>query len=443
MSTAENPEVNSTNFYTRPPVDLSAGKCPFSGGGLGDEFNPFEDPYLTNPWPILERARKNEPVFYSPLIDHWVVSRYDDVRQVLRDTESFSNRMTQSPVKPWPQRAIDIIEARNFPLVPNLNNSDPPVHGKLRAFMRGAFTPRRLQWLEQPTRDLINEAIDGLKGKNSANIVADVLHDTPARVLFKLLGIPDEDIPMIKRWSEGRALLTWGRLSDEEIVEQIPSFCDYLQYCFDRVDALEANPGEDYISELIQQWHAEKPEGITKQNIAVMLFGLLMAGHDTTTNLSGNTLRALLNHRDQWEMLCRDSSLIPNAIEEGLRYEGSVIAWRRVTTRDVQIAGTDVPANSMVLVVLGSANRDSSHFSEPDKFDICRSNAREHLSFSFGAHFCMGSPLARLEMKVYLEELTRRMPSLRMLPDQKPDYLPNTSHRGSSTLFVEWDEILP
>ncbi|MDN3521994.1 cytochrome P450 [Halomonas ramblicola] len=430
------------NFYTRPPVDVSGGKCPFSGG-LGDEFNPFEDPYLSNPWSFLEKARREEPIFYSPLINHWVVTRYDDVRRVLGDPESFSNRMSQSPVKPWPKEAIEIFEARGFPLIPNLNNSDPPEHTKLRAFMRGAFTPRKLKWLEQPTRDFFNEAIDDLQGKQSADIVKEVFHDTPARVLFKMLGIPDEDIAMVKGWSEGRALLTWGRLSDEEIVAQIPSFCDYLQYCFDRVDALEANPGEDYISELIQQWHAEKPEGITKQNIAVMLFGLLMAGHDTTTNLSGNTVRALLTHREQWELLCQDPSLIPNAVEEGLRYEGSVIAWRRVTTRDVEIAGVEVPANSMVLVVLGSANRDRSHFSDPDTFDIRRENARDHLSFSFGPHFCMGSPLARLEMKVYLEELTRRIPSLRMVPGQKPDYLPNTSHRGSSTLLVEWDRIEP
>jgi cytochrome P450 len=240
-----------------------------------------------------------------------------------------------------------------------------------------------------------------------------------------------------------QALLTWGRLTDDEIIGQVPSFCDYLQYCFDRVDALERSPGEDYISELIQQWHRERPASICKENIAVLLFGLLMAGHDTTTNLAGNTLRALLRSPEQWTALCNDSSLVTNAVEEGLRFEGSVIAWRRVTTREIHIGNTLVPANSMILIVLGSANRDPSRFNDPDKFDVSRANARQHLSFSTGPHFCMGAPLARLEMRIYLEQLARRIPSLRIASEFRPSYLPNTSHRGSSSLWVEWSEILP
>ena len=426
------------NFYTRAPVQLATG-CPVSA--LGNAFNPFEDPYLSDPWSLLAASRANEPVFFSPLINHWVVTRYQDVKAILMDTQSYSNRMSQTPVTPWPKRAIELMESRKFPLVPNLNNSDLPVHTTLRTFMRGAFTPRRLEWLEPATRGFIDEAIDGLRGRHSADLVEAAFRDTPARVLFRMLGIPDSDIATVKRWSEGRALLTWGRLSDDEIVAQIPGFCDYLQYCFDRIDTLERNPGDDYISELIQQWHREKPEGIRKENIATLLFGLLMAGHDTTTNLSGNTVRALLRQRDQWELLCKDRALVQNAVEEGLRFEGSVIAWRRVTTRDVLIAGTSVPANSMILVVLGSANRDEMRFPDPDRFDVRRTNAREHLSFSAGPHFCMGSPLAKLEMKVYLEQLTRRIPTLRMAPNDKPDFLPNTSHRGSSSLMVEWDAI--
>lgn len=427
------------SFYTRPPVQLSES-CPV--GHFSDAFNPFEDPYLTDPWPLLAAARESEPVFYSKTINHWVVTRHADVKSILMDPQTFSNRMSQSPVTPWPKQAVELFEARRFPLVPNLNNSDPPVHTVLRSFMRGAFTPRRLQWLEPITRAYMNDAIDALRGRLGADIVAEVFRDTPARVLFCMLGIPDSDIGTIKTWSEGRALLTWGQLSDDAVVAQIPGFCDYLQYCFDRVDALERNPGDDYISELIRQLKTERPEGVTKQNIAVLLFGLLMAGHDTTTNLSGNTLRALLSNRDQWDLLCHETTLIPNAVEEGLRFEGSVIAWRRVTTRSVVVSDTTIPSNAMVLVVLGAANRDPSRFAEPDNFRIQRTNAREHLSFSAGPHFCMGSPLARLEMRIYLEQLTKRIPSLRLDPADRPNYLPNTSHRGSLSLLVQWDSIL-
>jgi len=156
----------SGDFYTRPPVQLSSS-CP--AGQFSDAFNPFEDPYLANPWPLLAAARETEPVFYSPLINHWVVTRHADIKAILMDHQAFSNRMSQSPVTPWPRRAVELFEARRFPLVANLNNSDPPTHTALRTFMRGAFTPRRLQWLEPATRRFIDEAIDALRGRRRAD----------------------------------------------------------------------------------------------------------------------------------------------------------------------------------------------------------------------------------------------------------------------------------
>jgi len=257
------------------------------------------------------------------------------------------------------------------------------------------------------------------------------------------LGVPDDDLERVKEWSEGRAVLTWGKLPDDEIMERMPTFIEYLRYCFDKVDEMEARylagtAGEDYTSELIQRLHTEKPEGFEKVHVVLTLFGLLMAGHETTTNQSGNGIRTLLQHRASWDELCADPKLIPNAVEEIIRHESGVISWRRVAKRDVTIEDITIPKDAQILVMLGAANRDEAHFKDAETFDIHRPNAKQHLSFGHGNHYCLGAPLARLELRIFLEELTQRLPLLRLVPDQEYEYSPNTSHRGPTTLWVEW-----
>lgn len=428
----------SSNVYTRPPLEEQAmSGCPVTALGVG--FNPFVEPYLGDPYTFFARARAEEPVFYSPEVDHWVVARYEDVKAILRDSVTYSSKMAQSPIKRWPQEAVEMLNAQNFNMMPNLSNNDPPSHTQVRRFLQNAFTSKRIKWLEPHVRRLVNEAIDGFVGQGRVDLVKEMLYETPARVLFAFLGIPDEHINKVKVWSEGRAVLTWGKLPDEEIIAQMPDFIDYIRYCFDLVDQLEQNPGEDYTSELLQRLKEEQPAGISKDRIAVTLFGLLMAGHETTTNQSANGIRTLLTHREAWQALCDDPSLIPNACEEIIRHESSVISWRRVTNREVEIAGVSIPKNSQILLLLGAANRDERHFEDAERFDIHRKNAKHHMSFGHGIHYCLGAPLARLELKIFIEELTKRLPSMRLVPNQSYHYSPNTSHRGPTSLWVEWE----
>jgi cytochrome P450 len=173
--------------------------------------------------------------------------------------------------------------------------------------------------------------------------------------------------------------------------------------------------------------------------VTQIVYELLFAGHETTTGLISNALRQLLTHRHAWEEICRDASLIPNAVEEVLRFDSSVIAWRRQTTQAVEIGGVPVPAGANLLLLLGSANRDPAVFKDAEHFDIHRQNAKEHLSFGQGAHYCLGAPLARLEARVVLAELSARLPSLRLVPGQSPRFRPNTTFRGPLALLVEWD----
>jgi cytochrome P450 len=419
---------------TDATTDERSAGCP-----VRHDFDPFGGSYLADPYAWFADARADTPVFYSPLIDHWVVTGYDDVRWVMRDSDTFSAANAQDPVTPWPDDATAGFAAEGFGLRPNLSNNDPPSHTAVRRFLRDAFSPRRIGWIEPSVRRLATRAVDDverrLRAGETVDLVAAMLSDVPAEVLFVFLGIPDADIERVKRWSAGRALLTWGRLPDDEVRQQLPDFVEYLRYCFDLVDHLAAEPGDDYTSELLRRLDEERPDDFDRGRVAQTLFGLLMAGHETTTNQSANAVRALLSTPGAWRRLHDDPSAIANAVEELIRFESSVIAWRRQTRQAVTIAGVELPAGAKILAALGAGNRDPSQFEHPDVVDLDRPNSRNHLSFGFGAHYCLGAPLARLELGVFLELLTSRLPDLELAP-QEYDYSPNTSHRGPTTLLV-------
>ena len=169
------------------------------------------------------------------------------------------------------------------------------------------------------------------------------------------------------------------------------------------------------------------------------MFLMQFAGHETTTQASANGMRALLENKDQWDALCKDPKLIPNAVEEILRYDSSIFAWRRITTCDTKIGEFDIPKGAKILMALGSGSRDDNVFEDGDNFNIFRKQQKKHLAFGNGVHFCMGAPLARLEMKIILEELARRLPHMRMVKGQKWDYIPTLAFRGIKKLLIEWD----
>jgi cytochrome P450 len=275
---------------------------------LAERFDPFHDPYLADPYPFFAESRAATPVFYSPDLEYWVVTRYHDIRQIFQTPTLFSAANTLAPLQPICPAAGHLLAEGGFRPVPTLTNSDPPGHTRVRRLANVAFTPRRVTAMEPFVRELTARFLEA-------------------------------------RLSSGRA--------DEE--------------------------------------------------------------------------------------MCGDPARIPNAIEEVLRFDSSVIAWRRQTTQAVEIGGVPVPADANLLLLLGSANRDPAVFEDPDHFDIHRQNAKEHLSLGSGVHFCLGAPLARLEARVVLEELSARLPSLRLVPGQTLRFQPNTTFRGPLALLVEWD----
>jgi cytochrome P450 len=405
---------------------------------LAERFDPFHDPYLADPYPFFAEARAATPVFYSPDLGYWVVTRYHDIRQIFQTPTLFSAANTLAPLQPICPAAGHLLAEGGFRPVATLTNNDPPGHTRVRRLANVAFTPRRVAAMEPFVRELTARFVEERLSSRRADLVRDLAWELPALVIFRVLGIPDQDVARVKAGAENRLLLMWGRPNEDEQIRLAHGMAAFWRYAETLVASRAEHPRDDFTSALLLARDGDVP-ALTHQEVTTIVYGLLFAGHETTTSLIGNAFRRLLTDRHTWEEMCRDPALIPNAIEEVLRFDSSVIAWRRQTTQAVEIGGVPVPAHANVLLLLGSANRDPAVFENPDRFDIHRWNAKEHLSFGYGAHFCLGAPLGRLEARVVLEELSARLPSLRLVPGQTLRFQPNTSFRGPLSLLVEWD----
>ena len=386
----------------------------------------------------LNRARAESPVTYLPDIGYWAISKYDDVKRILGDTENFSAEITLQPLVPFTDEVVALLKERKFTPRPTLSNNTRDDHARIRRHTQIAFAPRRMKTLEPYIRRLVEESVSQFIDDKRADLVAQLVYELPALVLFKLLGVPPGDVVHIKQWADDRLLLTFGRLDSERQLEAAKSLADYWDYCLDLVQQKIVNPGDDLPSDMLAT-RAEDESALSIEDINNVVFGLLLAGHETTTNASGNAILTLLQEEGAWAALAADPGLIPGAIEEILRFRPSVVAWRRLARQTVEVSGVSIPAGGRLLCFLASANRDEDKFDNSELFDMHRKNARTHISFGFGNHFCLGAPLARYELLIILEELTARLPGLRLANDQSFAMIETVQFRGPKELWVEWD----
>lgn len=408
--------------------------CPLTA--VSAAFDPLD---LQDPFPLLRQARAEEPVFYNDDIGYWVVTRYDDIKAIFHDHDTFTAANTITPIVPFSDDVRAMLQAGNYTPVPVLSNNVPPGHTRIRKLVNRLFLPRRMRDFAPAIRQLARRRLASFIEQGEADIVAALTYEFPALVLFHVLGVPDEDVAQVKAWAGNRIELYYGRPTAAEQLERTQHLVPFWHYVVALVQRKLANPADDLTSDLIRMRGGDDAV-LTINEIASCMITLLVAGHETTTSQMGNSLLHLLHDRAKWAELCAEPDLIPQAVEEMLRYDPSVCTWRRFMSKAAVINGVELPAGSNLLLMLNSANRDEAIFPEPDEIVFDRPNMKDHLAFGYGIHYCVGAPLARLEMEVLLEEMTRHMPSLRLLPNQQVGYTRNISFRGPVSLRLAWDE---
>jgi len=411
-----------------------------SGGGSGCPVTHavpwFDRTFQLDPYPLLADYREESPVFFDPELDHYVVTRYADIEAMLLDRDTFASANASSPLWPPCKEAQEILAAEGYKRVPTLNNADPPRHGPMRRAVFTCMSRARIRDLEPSIRHHAEVLVEALVEKPVADLVADLAYPLPAHAGLGLIGTPEEDTEMIKAWGDKRVLLSYGHLAPDEQVEVAHNVGAFWRYVEGFVADRDAERRDDLTSDLLR-YHDEHPDEVTVDDVVNMVYSMALAGHESTTNALSSGLRHLMARRDQWDALVADRSLIPNAVEECMRFDPSVLGHRRITTCDTEIGGVALPEGSRIIMLFGSAHRDPAHFPAPDELDVERDNAGTHLTFGKGAHFCLGAPLARMEFEIVLELLTEHAPAMRRVEGQAFPYAGNALWRTLSELLVE------
>ena len=407
-------------------------KCP-----VEREFDPLSPEFLTDPFAVLASLPVSErPVFYAPSIGYYVVTRYRDIEAIFADEGSYSAAAAQLPLVELDPSAREILLDGGVRPQPSMVSLDQPAHTRLRRPTARAFSARRAAEMEPRIRSIVGQILDAIDPTAPFDLVSALTFPLPATVVFSFIGVPEDDYGRLKEWCGSRAKLAWGRPAVDEQIEHASNMTAYRRYLREFVAAKASDRGDDFASALLQI-HDERPDELTHEEISSILFSLSFAGHETTNYLIGNVLRRLLEEPTRWDAVVADPALIPGAIEETLRYDPSVPVWRRIAKRPVRIAGVAVPEGAKLFLWMAAAGRDPDVFPDPDTFDMRRQNARHHLAFGKGIHFCIGSALGKLEARLALEAVTTRFPHMSLIPDQRLTFHPNISFRGPQALWVD------
>lgn len=390
---------------------------------------------VADPFTTLGTWREDSPVVYLADIDHYVITRYADIEQVLLDRDTWSAANVSAPLQAPCRAAQDILNS-GFNRTATLSNADPPRHGPMRKSVLSVMTPRRLRALEPVLRDYATALVETLRDQPMVDLVKAFTFPFPGFAAFSLLGFPDEDTEMLKDWSKDRLLLTYGQLSDEEQVVAARAVLAMWKYVEEFVARRWADPADDLTSDL-SRLSQEKPDQINQYDIVNIVYSMALAGHETTTNTITNGMLALLSNRDQWKRLIDDPTTIDNAVEEILRYDGPLLHLRRIAKVEADVGGVTLPAGAKVMMSFAAGDHDPREFGDDaDDFRVDRSEAELHLAFGKGAHLCLGAALARLEVRIALELLTTMTPDIELVPDQDVQHIPSALVRGLKSLLV-------
>ena len=401
------------------------------------QVNIVSPEFKADPFPLLARLRASEPVYRTALPDKtpvWLVTRYDDVNALLKDERFTKNR--RRALTPEQLRQLPWVPPMFRPLERNMLDLDPPDHTRLRALVHKAFTPRLVERMRERIQTLADELLERVARRGEMDLINDYALPLPMTIITEILGVPAGDRDKFHKWSKAVVSLS----SPNPTVKVIPSVWMFIRYLRRFFKMRRREPRDDLASALIQA--EEAGDRLSEDELLAMVFLLLIAGHETTVNLIGSGVLALLEHPDQMERLRREPSLIKPAVEELLRFTAPVfMTTERYAREDASVLGVTIPRGEMTLGVIGSANRDEAVFENPDELDVTREPNR-HLSFGQGIHFCLGAPLARMEAQIAINTLLRRMPDLKLkVPPDSLRWRPSMILRSLDALPVAYQSL--
>lgn len=393
-------------------------------------FNLLDPEVLADPYPLYHRLRREDPVHWDPYLHSWVVTRYDDVVRVLRD---FSADRTPTPEQ---LTTMDLSAMNPIAkvMVKQMLFLDPPAHTRIRALASAAFTPQRVEVLRSHIRDVVRDLLDKVKKQGRADLIADLAEPLPCIVTAEMLGVPVEDHRQLKLWSQDFAEMLGNFQHNPDRVPKILKSTEEMTAYFRRAMHWDKSRPDGLVASLMNA--RVDGDRLTEEEVVANSIVTMIGGQETTTNLIASGTLTLLRNPDQLEKLRGDLSLIPSATEELLRYESPSQHTARLTPEDTELGGKQIRKRQAVMAIMAAANRDPDRFPDPDRLDITRQDNR-HVAFGYGAHYCLGAPLARIEGQIAFEEMLRYFPHWSLEPGPLT-WRTNSGLRGLTSLGISF-----
>ena len=394
-------------------------------------YHLLDPEVLANPYPLFHRLRREAPVQWDPFLHAWIVTRYNDVLEVLH---TFSADRTPTPEQ---LSAMGLTQLNPIAqvMVKQMLFMDPPAHTRLRSLASYAFSPGRVAVLREHIREIVSRLLNDVQAKGQMDIIADLAEPLPSIVTAEMLGVPVEDRHKLKTWSADFAeMLGNFQHNPEHVPRMLRTVQDMTSYFRETVRQQRDHPREGLVHSLMM---AEmEGDRLTDEEVVATCIVTMVGGLETTTNLIGNGVLSLLRNPDGLKALREDLTLIPSAVEEMLRYESPSQHTGRLAPEDVELGGRVIRKGQAVMAVMAAANRDPERFPDPDRFDITRKDNR-HLAFGYAAHFCFGAALARVEGQEAFEAIVQRLPDLEIEPGNLV-WRNNLGLRGLTALPVKF-----
>ncbi|MBW4636527.1 MAG: cytochrome P450 [Iphinoe sp. HA4291-MV1] len=424
--------INNTNNMNKDIINTDNTQKLRSAKAL--KFNPFDKEFHANPYPIYHRLRSEDPVHRYFLEDDWVLTRYADVKAILR---SGRVRTHNQPELLQLKNQYLQNQGKNLNALDHASNKflfymNPPDHTRLRGLVVKAFSPAVVERMRPCIQQIVNDLLGQIQSKGTMDVITDLASPLPVTVIGKMLGIPNEAQDQLHQWSNVlfRILDSLVSLEEYEVINKVIE--DFQEYLRNLVAEREKDPQEDLISTLIAA--REENERLSQEELLATCILLFMTGEETTVNTIGNGMLALLNHPEQLKTLIQEPTIIQNAVEEILRYDSPVQMTTRIAIDNIEIGNQTIQAGEKIIICLGSANRDPAQFPNPEQLNLNRTE-NNHLAFGDGIHYCLGSALARAQAQIAINTLLQQFPDLKLASD-KLEWRKNIVLRGLKTLPV-------